>query len=149
MESKFALKQGELLKLLADRSKLSKVEIAEQLRINPTTLSKIFKYPKLSPKIRAEGARLFKVPIEYFEGVGVQDVTLPIFEEPPPPEYRTGSTWQDIAEQEGKMRAEIARLKEENRQLLLRIAEKDGYIADKQATIEDLLAVLRNKKKDE
>ena len=110
MENKFALKQGELLKLLADRSKLSKVEIAEQLRINPTTLSKIFKYPKLSPKIRAEAARLFKVPIEYFEGVGVQDVTLPIFEEPPPPEYRTGSTWQDIAEQEGKMRAEIARL---------------------------------------
>lgn len=128
MEKKTRLSEGELLKLLADRSTLSKSDIAKELRIKATTLSKTFKFQKLSPKIKHEAARLFKIHIGYFSGEGAPDVEIPSVSEPPPPEYQTGSKWQELAAEEVRLREEIARLKGEALVTAKQLREKDEMI---------------------
>lgn len=60
------LHQGERLLLLANRSHLSKGEIAQMLNINPGHLSKLFKSELLTSKIRKGASVLFGVSESFF-----------------------------------------------------------------------------------
>lgn len=61
------LHQGERLSVLANRSGISKFEMAKQLNIHPGHLSKLFKSELLTSKIRKGASALFGVDESYFE----------------------------------------------------------------------------------
>lgn len=62
-----SLHQGERLKLLAERSPLSKGEIAQELNIHPGHLSKLFRSELLTSKIRKAASVIFGVSESYFD----------------------------------------------------------------------------------
>lgn len=108
---------------------------ARQLGYNYSYLSSVFGKQKLNPKFKKRISKLLNVGMAAIEdSSGLSHVA-----EPPPPEYAVGSKWQDLAQEESRLRAEIARLEGEAAQMLRRLADKDK-------TIEDLLALLRNRK---
>lgn len=145
MEKKLRVTENLLLKILADQSGLSRKEIAQALNITPQWLSTVLNSDeKLSEEIKAKAASLFKVSSDYFKKTKI-DESVPIVEEPPPPEYRVGASWQDIAQMEALLKAEIERLKEEVRQAAIRIKEKEGTIEDQRDMINKLIAVLDKK----
>lgn len=134
--------QGKVLESLIVRSQYNKKEAAQLLGFHPAYLSTQYKEGEISEELKERAAKLFQVDVSIFE-TDLPNLPPPtVAAEPPPPEYGSGQ----MAAAETRLLSEIARLKEENRQLLLRLAEKEGYIASKQATIEDLLALLRERK---
>lgn len=142
MESKTRLKEGELLKLLADRSPLSKADIAKELKIRATTLSKIFKRQELSEKIKTEAVRFFKVPPEYFAGETITGADIPDSVQEVPPGY---GIEKSIEVEEARLLAEIARLKEQARMQAELLAEKETALKASRETINRLLNLLDKK----
>lgn len=60
-------KQGQVLLLLSNRSRLKKEEIAKNLEIHPSHLSKIFNSEVLTSKIRRKAASFFQVDEAVFD----------------------------------------------------------------------------------
>jgi len=81
------LHQGERLNILANRSGISKAEIAKQLNVHPGHLSKLFKSELLTSKVRKSAAALFGVDESYFDGDASLDQLEYVNESAP--EYRT------------------------------------------------------------
>ena len=61
------IKEGEKLLLLIRRSKRQVKDVAEDLEIKPTSLSRMFKSESLTLKIKKRASALFGVPDGYFE----------------------------------------------------------------------------------
>lgn len=61
------LHQGERLLLLVNRSGMSKIEVAQQLNINPGHLSRLFKSEILTTKIKKASCALFNVDMAFFD----------------------------------------------------------------------------------
>lgn len=102
-DNKIPAHNGEVLMLLAKRSKMDRDEIARRLGIRPNYLSDCYRRPMLSRKIKLASARVFGVDESIFEtGIGYE---IPIGQD-----ERVGE-----AEVEYKtLIKENARLKEEN-----------------------------------
>ena len=80
-------RQGEILLLLSNRSGKSKSEIAENLNINPSHLSKLFKSEILTSKIKAAASEYFGVDISIFEGSNLGQLPNPQLASEPGFEY--------------------------------------------------------------
>lgn len=147
MEKKLRITENLLLKILSDQSGLSRKDIAKHLKITPQWLSTILNSnEKLSEEIKERACLLFKVPPGYFDAEQENNLhNASIVSEPPPPEYQTGSAWQDIARQEAELKMEIERLKEQVRQAAARISERDGTIQEQEDMIQRLLSVIEKK----
>lgn len=131
--------QGKILESLIVRSEHNKKEAAKLLGFHPSYLSTQYKESEISEELKERAAKLFQVDVSIFETDLPNLPPPPSHVAEPPPEYRTGATWQSMAEAESNLRAEIARLEGEAAQMLRRLADKDK-------TIEDLLSLLRNRK---
>ena len=128
MERKIRLTENLLLKILADQSSFDRKEIAKALGITPQWLATLLNSDeKLSEEIKEKAARLFKISTDYFSADNIESAVT-IVSEPPPPEYQTGSKWQDLAAEEVRLREEIARLKGEALATSKQLREKDEMI---------------------
>lgn len=84
------LHQGERLLLIANRSGMTRKEIAHRLNIHPGHLSKLFKSELLTSKIKKGASELFDIPISFFETAEMGSVDFKMSElNEPDSEYQT------------------------------------------------------------
>lgn len=74
-------KQGEILLLLSNRSGKPKSEIAKNLNIDPSHLSKLYKSQFLTSKIKDSASLFFGVPVSVFDEMDIGEVPIPMVRE--------------------------------------------------------------------
>lgn len=103
MDNKKEVHQGEVLMLLVKRSKMDGIEVAKMMNINPSYLSKLYNYGRLTIKVRRAAAITLGVDIDIFDtGLG--------YELPASRQERVG----EPDEAYNNLIAENTRLREEN-----------------------------------
>lgn len=111
--------QGEILLLLSNRSQLSKADIAHQLNLNRSSLSRCFKSENLTMKVKKAAAAFFDVDISIFDGVGLEAFPGFILEEPEVIYKRKDIEAMDGAEVLKHLEAKDRRHHEERMRLLV------------------------------